>query len=127
MVVQKSPDGTLEARRCLRLELVFRELGHDLLNATAVVHVEDSEEADAPARILMTQRFPGLTVWQQQATVTLVLSLPDLVDAAMPVLRIHIDTDNAGEIRPGHFLNPTTVAVPDPSVSTLRIELVRVG
>ena len=112
--------------RHLRLELAFRGLDRDLSNVVAVIHVEDAAEADAPARSLAVERFPGISVNRLEATVTIVVALPDLAEARMPLIRVHVDTDGAGAIRPGHFLNPTATPVPAPSVHTCRIELVRV-
>jgi hypothetical protein len=112
--------------RRIHLELAFCDLDRDLVNVVAVIHIEDTAEADAPARSLAVERFPGLSVSHSEATATVVVTLPDLTGAKMPSIRVHVDTDGAGAIRPGHFLNPAATPVPGPSVHTCRIELVRV-
>ena len=120
------PAGQGTTPRHLKLELAFPPLAADLDGVAVHVRIEDVGEADAPARLLLQRDFRAVRVARDVRKVTLGIDIPDLGDVALPAIRVHVDRTSAGAIRPGDFINPAIVEVPDDTRRPCRIGLVEV-
>jgi hypothetical protein len=120
------PAGQQLTPRHLTLELAFPPLAADLDGVAVHVSIEDVGEADAPARLLLRRDFRPVRVPRDARKATLEIAVPDLGDVARPAIRVHVDRNGAGAIRPGDFINPAIVEVPDDARRPCRIDLVEV-
>ena len=118
--------GQSSIPRHLTLELAFPPLAADLDGVAVHVRIEDVGEADAPARLLLQRDFLDMSVARHARKATLEIDVPDLGDAALPAIRVHVDTTGAGAIRSGDFISPAIVEVPDDARRPCRIDLVEV-
>jgi hypothetical protein len=118
--------GRKSTPRHLTLDLAFPPLTAGLDGVAVHVQVEDVGESDAPARLLLQRDFPDVRVARTARRATLEIDIPDLGDAALPAIRVHVDLTGAGAIRPGDFINPAMVEVPDDAQRPCRIDLIEV-
>jgi hypothetical protein len=108
------------------IHLHFAGLDRDLAGATAIVRLVNDAEADAPAAQLGMWRLP-VQVRRDQPEATLEIDLPETSSPAAPGIQVHVDTDGAGAIKPGHYLNATRAELPRGPDRVVRIELTRVN
>jgi hypothetical protein len=120
------PAGQRTIPRRLILELAFPPLAADLDGVAVHVRIEDVGEADAPARLLLQRDFRLVRVSRDARKAALEIDIPDLGNVALPAIRVHVDLSGAGAIRPGDFINPAIVEVPDDARRPCRIGLVEV-